>query len=82
MMTMEGMELPKVTRRVRTGQQIRLTPEHVAIKSSPEAIRAEIVGFTTKSTFLTEEGHLWENTFSSPLERDWGPGWGLTDAEK
>lgn len=65
-MTMEEMVLPKVTHRVRTGRQSQLTPEQV---DQILSIRAETVGFTTKSAFLTEEGYLWKNTFSSPLER-------------
>lgn len=72
-MTMEEMVLLEVTCCVRTGQQSQLTPEQVEQILS---IRAETVGFTTKSTFLTEGGYLWKNTFSSPLERDWGPGGG------
>lgn len=69
MMTIEVMWL--VTGRVRTRQQICLIPEQAAIKSSPEAARAEPVGFKTKRTFLTLEGDLRENTFSSPPEKAW-----------
>lgn len=57
-MTMQGMDLPKVTRRVRTGQQTRLTPEHTAIKASREAIRAETVEFPVKRPLLTQEKDL------------------------
>lgn len=57
-MTMQGMDLPKVTRRVRTGQQTHLTPEHTAIKASREAIRAETVEFPVKRPLLTQEKDL------------------------
>lgn len=70
---MEELVLLKVTRSVRTGQQSQLTPEKV---DQIPSIRAVTVGFTAKSTFLPEEGYLWKNTFSSPLERDFGPGGG------
>lgn len=71
--------MPKVTSRVRTRH---LTPEHVAITSSPEAIRAETVGFKTKRVIPNSGRRFVGECLPSPLERGWESGWGLTGTEK
>lgn len=76
---MEEMVFPKATHRVRTRQQSQLTPEQV---DQILSIRAEAVGFTTKSAFLTEEGYLWKNILFILSGERLGTWWWFADAEK